>query len=92
MTAMSNAQGDADSEVTSVNLRESATYAVKESVATLLETDIYGDLDDVLPPSFAEDVMELAWRHQSDLDKTRFRRAIRDYIKAIASTADVQGE
>ena len=42
---------------------------------------------DWLPSNFADSIIDLAWRHQFDVDRATFRRRFRDYIKRVAEDA-----
>lgn len=72
--------GDQDS-----GLRHAAAAALNESLETLLADEANRDLTAILPPTFVDDLLKLAWSHQSDLDKARFRRGVRRYLQSIAS-------
>jgi hypothetical protein len=67
------------------NLQQAAIAAVRASLEELLANPDDADLRDILPGDFAERLIEVAWQHQFDLDKARFRRAVKSYFSQIAA-------
>jgi hypothetical protein len=70
------------------DLQGVAVEAVERSLQSLFSHDDYADLADLVPPSFAADLVELAWRHQFDLDTANFRREAKKYLNNIAAGED----
>ncbi len=68
-------------EESEAQLRETAEGAVEVALA-----DLRSEAEDTdfswLPDDFANRLLEIAWSHQFDVDKTRFRRAVKEYLSA----------
>ena len=81
---------EGDSEVTLSNLHIQADIAISESLEKLLQEERYSDLRTSLPETFAQDLMDFAWLHQSDPDSVVFRRSVEQYIRSIARGDSVE--
>jgi hypothetical protein len=76
-----------DSGRTDSDLRPAARAALEASARALLDSEEYADLEEILPATFVDHLLDIAWRHQFDLDRVRFRREIKNYIHSIAVDA-----
>lgn len=72
------------------DLRAVASSALGEALEELLSEEANADLRELLPPDFAARLSDLAWRHQFDLDKARFRREAKALLRSIAADAPAE--
>jgi hypothetical protein len=72
-------------------LRQVAADSLLFAVDSLLDEESNADLRDDLPADFAPALADLAWRHQFDLDKARFRREAKRYLTEVASAGPEVG-
>ncbi len=63
-------------------VKSAALSALDESMGALLAQEENSDLD-WLPDDFTSRILDLAWRHQFDLDKALFRRHIKAYLREV---------
>ena len=64
-------------------LDKQAKKIVQKEVMLLLKEADYADVD-WLPEDFAEQIIQLAWKHQFDIDKGLFRIELNSYLKSIS--------
>jgi hypothetical protein len=72
------------------SLQQAAIDALQDSIEELLSDETNSDLRPLLPDEFASELISLAWRHQFDLDKARFRRDIKTYFSILAQSKDTE--
>lgn len=60
-----------------------ALEATQAALSELLADPANSDLAEKLPADFAERVLSMAWQHQSEIEKARFRREARLYFEAL---------
>ena len=73
--------------MTSSSEREDLSSDAREIVMKAMRRSISESEDDLgwLPEEFAETIIELAWRHQFDIDRAAFRRHFRAYITQVSA-------
>lgn len=67
------------------SLRHDAASILRQHVETICASDD-SDAFKWLPADFPDRLMLIAWEHQFDIDKARFRRRLDQYLTEISQT------